>query len=238
MDKIFIEKFNNKSVFCIFSEGNTVRKELVIMCHGFRSSSVGPARTFVDFSKILVAKGYSVLRFDQPNSGNSDGKYIDSSFNEWVDTIVYLTKNYLAQGYEIIFLGQSMGATAATIAASRLPGQINCLLLWVPDPKSTFDKDPNQIYEEGGQKYRGTFWQEAKDLNFFDCLKKYKGKIHLVYGQTDKYVEKNSRKQVIEQVKVQGGEVMILPGQDHSGWDAGATEQVFKTGLELINQKN
>lgn len=43
------------------------------MSHGFRGSSDDPARQFVDFQRLLNKEGFSVLRFDQPNSGNSDG---------------------------------------------------------------------------------------------------------------------------------------------------------------------
>lgn len=198
-------KINGKDIFCAFTKGST--KKLVIMCHGFRGSSLGPNRTFFDFTQLLVPKGYSVLRFDQPNSGNSEGNFIDSSFNEWITTITYLTKHYLEQEYEIALLGQSMGATAvvAIMSDSQIRNKVKCLLLWVPDPKSTFDKDPNQIYEEGGQKYKGSFWQEAKESNFFDCLQIYTGKIHLIYGERDMYVDEKLRKRVIEQVKSQGG---------------------------------
>ena len=92
-DKVYFEKINNKKIFCVSSEPKPSQKKIVIMNHGFRGSSIGPARTFVNFAKILNQKGISSLRFDQPNSGNSEGDYLNSSFNEWVNTTMYFAKN-------------------------------------------------------------------------------------------------------------------------------------------------
>src|SRR3989344_3999356 len=91
-DKVYFEEVNGKKIFCVLSESELNQKKIVIMSHGFRGSSTGPARTFVDFQRLLNKEGFSVLRFDQPNSGNSEGDYLETSYNEWVDTVVYFAK--------------------------------------------------------------------------------------------------------------------------------------------------
>jgi len=190
------------------------------------------------YESHLLKNEIATLRFDQPNSGNSDGDYIDSSFNEWVDTTAYFAGKYLNDGFSVALLGQSMGATTTMIASARqdLLGKIPCIILWVPDPKSTFDKEPNKIYEEGGQKYKGTFWQEARDSNFFDCLARYEGGIHLVYGETDKYISEELRQQVISKVAEKGQPYMILDGQDHSSWDFDVAQKVYKEELNFLKK--
>src|SRR6058998_3591078 len=85
MKTVEFETIDGKKVFFILTEPALLQKKIVIMSHGFRGSSIGPARTFVDFEQRLLQEGFSVLRFDQPNSGNSEGEYINSSFNEWID---------------------------------------------------------------------------------------------------------------------------------------------------------
>ncbi|MCK4860022.1 MAG: hypothetical protein KAS87_05645, partial [Candidatus Omnitrophica bacterium] len=65
-NKVWFEKIDDKQVFCILSEPKQIQNKMVIMSHGFRGSSIGPARTFVDFARLLVKNGFSVLRFDQP----------------------------------------------------------------------------------------------------------------------------------------------------------------------------
>jgi len=236
MDKVFFESSLNKKIFCYLSEPASHQKKIVIMSHGFRSSSIGPARTFVDFSRLLVSHGFSTFRFDQPNSGNSDGEYLQSSFNEWVDTIVYFSKRFINSGYKVALLGQSMGAAASVVASAReeLKGEIVCLLLWVPGPVLVFNKPANKIYEEEGEKYRGTFWLEAKKADFMGCLRKFKGKMHLVYGEDDRYVSKKSRDEVIAEVKKKGQKVMILKGQNHSPWKYDMAQEVYQEELKII----
>lgn len=248
MEKTFFEEINGKQVFCILSQPQVPSKKVVIMSHGFRSNSTGPSRSFVNFKDILVSEGFNVFRFDQPNSGNSEGHFIDSSFSEWVQTIVYFARKYLDEGYEIVLLGQSMGATATVIASARggIKNKIAAIILWVPDPKSDSPdwlskKSPakkyqDNIFEEGGQKYKGSFWQEVKDADFFTCLNEYKGPIHLVYGQEDMFVSERLRGQVINVVRKKGQQAMILEGQDHSGWDYDVCQEVYKTELEFIKK--
>ncbi|RJR29233.1 hypothetical protein C4564_02745 [Candidatus Microgenomates bacterium] len=238
MHSVSFEKTNGKYIFTILSEPEINQKKLVIMSHGFRGSSIGPARTFVDFERILIKNGISVLRFDQPNSGNSEGDYVDSSFNEWVDTTTYFANKYLGKGYQVSLLGQSMGASTTVVASARpeVKGKIKCLLLWVPDPKTTFDKPANAIYEEGGQKYKGTFWQEAKDSDFFRCLNQFDGAIHLVYGGSDKYISEELRNEVIKAVKDKNQGVMILSGQDHSPWEYSIAQKVYDEELKILKE--
>lgn len=236
--KVFFEEINGKKVFQILTMPQNTKNKIVIMSHGFRGSSVGPARTFVDFERMLLKNNYSVLRFDQPNSGNSEGDFINSSFNEWVYTLIYLAKKYLDLGYEVALLGQSMGATTTMIASgsNELLSKIPCIILWVPDPKSTFDKNPNDFYKEGSQKYKGIFWQQAKDSNFFDALEKYSGGIHLVYGEKDRYIENDLKEMVIKKIESKGQPIMILKGEDHSDWDFDTIQNVYKEELEFLDK--
>lgn len=236
MEEAFFEKISGKQVFCIFSQPEPHAKKIVIMSHGFRGTNIGPARQFVDFQRILNKEGFSVLRFDQPNSGDSEGEYVESSFSEWVKTIVYLANKYLDLGYEVSLLGQSMGATATVVATSdpTIRDRIPCMFLWVPDAKGTIDVDPNETYEESGQKYKGNFWVEAKNSDFFRCLTDYKGKIHLVFGEADKYVKKELMEQTIETVKAKDQEVMVLKGQDHGSWKYDSCQKIYHEELRLL----
>ena len=148
-EKVYFEKVNGKNIFCTFSEPKKSLKKIVIMSHGFRASSIGPARTFVDFQRLLNNSGYSVLRFDQPNSGNSEGDYLETSYNEWVDTIVYFANKYLNQKYKVALLGQSMGGAATVVATSRtkLKNKIPCILLWVPGVnEGDFKGKPDEVF--------------------------------------------------------------------------------------------
>lgn len=236
-DKVYFEEVNSKKVFCDFSEPGNSQKKIVIISHGFRGSSTGSARTFVDFSRILNKNGFSTLRFDQPNSGNSEGDYLDTSYNEWVNTIVYFANKYLNQGYKVALLGQSMGGASTLVAASKLGNKIPCVLLWVPGVnEGDFNGKPEEIFEEAGQKYKGRFWMEAREGNFFKCLSNYNGGIHLVYGEKDRYISQELRDKVINVIKTKNQPFMILKGQDHSPWEYDLCQEVYKEELKFIKK--
>ncbi|EKD94317.1 MAG: hypothetical protein ACD_26C00120G0001 [uncultured bacterium] len=235
---VCFEIINNKKVFQIFTEPKVSQKKIVIMSHGFRGSSIGPARTFVNFEKLLLEKGYSVLRFDQPNCGNSEGDFVESSFKEWADTTTYFAKKYIEKGYKVCLLGQSMGATTTMAVTSRdeVKNKIPCIILWVPDPESTFDKNPDKINEEEGQKYKESFWKEAFETNFFKSLKEYTGGIHLVYGENDKYISKELRDETVKRVQEKGQSFMILKGQGHSPWEYNICNEVYNEELKFLDK--
>ena len=239
MEKVFYEKINGKKIFCHFSDSSISSKNIIIMSHGFRGSSVGPARQFADFQKLLNKNGFSVLRFDQPNSGNSEGDYLDSSYDEWINTIVYFANEYLKKGYKVALLGQSMGGAATVIATSKLElkNKIPVILLWVPGVnEGDFKGKPEEIFEEAGQKYKGKFWLEARKADFFKCLDNYKGKIHLVYGENDKFISQKLRDKVVKVIKEKGEVVKILKGQDHSPWEFDRAQSVFTDELVMLKK--
>ena len=206
------------------------------MCHGFKGDSIGPARGFVSFSRLLAQHGYSVLRFDQPNCGNSDGPFLDVSFNEWVDTIVALVDKYAEAGYRISLLGESMGASAAIVATSedRIHGRVSALLLWSPDPVRSFNGDPAAVYEERGQKYRGRFWQEAKEADVTGSLQTFEGGIHLVHGKHDDVVGRDMH-DLVEVVREIGGTILTLDGEGHSIWHEDTALMVFAQETEKLD---
>jgi pimeloyl-ACP methyl ester carboxylesterase len=235
--EIFFEEIDGKKFFTVI-DLVAESKKLVLMSHGFRGTSCGPARQFVDFANLLNENGISAVRFDQPHSGNSEGSYLQSSFIEWVKTTTYLAKKYIEAGYEVSLMGQSMGASTSVIASAQqeLRGKISALLLWVPDPKSTTQVIPEKVYEEGGQKYYGKFWQEAKDSDFFSCLEQFEGKIHLVYGEDDRYIKPELRQQVIDLANKKGAQVDILSGEDHSPWKYESALDMMRKHVELLKE--
>lgn len=235
---LFLEKIGGKIIFSILSEPKSSQGVIVIMSHGFRGASTGPARSFVNFTRLLIMQGFSVLRFDQPNCGNSDGDFTNVSFREWVKTIVYFAKKYIDKGYKVALLGQSMGATASLIATNQkdLRSKIPCVLLWVPDPEDDYVNKDNKIIEEEGEKYHTSFWKEAKEMSFFKCLDEYDGGIHLVYGELDRYVSKDLRDKTIQKVKSKGQRIMILNGQDHSPWKYDVAQSVYKEEIKLLQK--
>lgn len=237
-DTVNFETINNKKIFTLLSEPIQATKKIVIMSHGFRGSSIGPARSFVDFSRLLFQDGYSTLRFDQPNSGNSEGNFLESSFNEWVATTTYFAKKYLDNGYKVALLGQSMGGATVSYVAANLQEQISCIVLWAPGISDLvrYKIDSDTTYEEGGQKYHGSFWNEERTRSIFDAIQQYQGNIHLTFGEEDKYTTLELREKLIKLVKTKNQLVTVLRGQDHSSWEYDVIQSLYKEELEFLNK--
>lgn len=219
-EKAYFEKINSKKIFYIFTESEKKGKNIVIISHGFRASNIGSARKFVKLSRNLAKNGISSIRFDQFGSGNSEGGFYQSSFNDWVRTIKYFTRKYISNNYKVGLFGSSMGATAAVKATEDkiIRNNIINLALWVPDPKIDKLKIRGEYMEEKGQRVKKNFWVEAENCNFFKNLKLFEKKYFVIYGEKDKYIAKNSMNKVIETVKAQGNEILILKKENHDSW--------------------
>ncbi len=242
--EIGIRKIAGKKIFCIFSEPDDVKeKKLVIMCHGFRGSHLGDARTFVWLERALVQHGFSVLRFDQPNCGNSEGDFSEVSFEAWIEVTIALIKRYSTEGYLVGLYGQSMGATLSIVAATNSYVQtiVRGLVLWVPDPKQ-YDLTINVVgyndftREEGGQIYPNKFWKEVEKADFNRCLQNYTGEVEIVYGATDEYVAERDRNAVIVNAVTQGHKVMVLKGEGHSKWQYKKVADLFEKHIKFFQE--
>ena len=73
-------------------------------------------------------------------------------------------------------------------------------------------------------------------MDCFSCLADYDGKIHLVYGEFDRYVSESLRKKTIQKVKEKGDTVMTLPGQDHSPWEYKICLDVYKNEIKFLKK--
>jgi hypothetical protein len=105
-----------------------------------------------------------------------------------------------------------------------------------PIRKSDFSRKEDVLAEEEGEKYNTKFWREANEMDFFASLNEYNGGIHLVYGETDKYVSAALRKKTIALIKKKNQQYMILPEQDHSPWAYALSQKVFSKELRFLKQ--
>ena len=237
-----------RSIFTVLTEPDEPTTRLLLMSHGFRGNSTGPAREFVDLERLLVEDGVACLRFDQPGSGNSDGDFRDSSFNVWVDTIAELARHYLEADYRVALLGQSMGGAATIVATSRseVSDRIPAVILWSPgigDSNEFPGKGllelpfPGAEYvEEQGQRVRADFWREAQGAGVFAALDGFRGALHVVFGEHDRFDSDGLRFHAIDRIKARGHQVTTLPGQDHSSWDYDVAQGVYELERAFLSQ--
>lgn len=225
-ETIQFQNYYNHRIATVFHDADS--KNIVIFAHGFQSTSIGPCRRFVGCARKLSQRGISSLRFDQYGSGNSEGDFFDSSFDDWVKTIRTIAENYLAQDYKVALFGQSMGGAAVLAVGFELP-DLSAIVAWSPDPNvDKFVPPENGIDEENGQIVQASFWQEAHDAKVADKLSLIKTPMYIVQCTADEYVDELNRNAIIRNAQ-SNHKVENYEGYPHSKW-------TYQQGKEIIDK--
>lgn len=226
-----MQVFNSRQIATVLHDAGT--RNIVIFCHGFRGSSIGPSRFFVRAARLLEERGVSSLRFDQYGSGNSAGDFKESSFIGWVEMIKAIAGVYLAQQYNVALFGQSMGASAAIAAAAQLKGLV-ALVAWVPDPEiEDFMAPPESPVEEGGQVVTARFWQEAHAARVAAMLATLETPAYIVQCTADEYVDEKNRAAVAAGAKARH-KLETFDGYAHSAWSAAQAEEIIGKSVAFL----
>jgi esterase/lipase len=226
----FIEVNKRKIASVINDAGN---KNIVIFCHGFRSSKIGPNRFFVKVARELEKQNISSLRFDQYGSGDSEGDFIDSRFDDWVKTTEEIINDYLSRGYKVSLLGQSMGGSSVLVVASHLGNKLQSVVVWVPDPSVDKLKIYGKHMDEGGQRVDWDFWKQAHQANIVDCFKKIKAPTYVVFCDNDEYVSAENQQALIS-VAQPHQKIKILKGHTHSSWAYDQASKVIQNTIQFL----
>jgi esterase/lipase len=231
MEIISSHDINEHNIATVFHDSGS--KKIVIFCHGYRSSSIGPNRFFVKAARHLENEGVSSLCFDQFGSGNSEGDFINSSFLDWIETTKEIVSKYLNQGYKIALWGQSMGGSTVLKVASVIP-EISAVVSWVPD--ASVDKFiPNSTgwEEEEGQRVQSSFWSEAHGIDFANCLGRIKIPTYVVQCTKDEFVNEVNRK-AISSAAQPNHIIDIFEGYRHSKWTFNQAEKIIDRSVKFI----
>ncbi len=233
MEIIETRRINNHQLNVVFQDA--VEKKIVIFCHGFRGSSIGPNRLFVDIARELAKRNIGSLRFDQYCSGNSEGNWLHSSFNDWVITTKTIAQNYLGEGYRVALFGQSMGASTAICVAADLP-QLTTFVAWVPDPNiDEYHPNGTGFAEEGGQRVQDAFWLEAHAANVPMKLGQATPSAYIVQCGQDEYVNTANRQSIISNALPQHT-IDFFSEYSHSKWSYEQAQIVIKRSVDHLEK--
>lgn len=225
MEHLKFEEYNSHQLATVFHDAGG--KKVVIFCHGFWGSLVGPGRHFVRAARQLAGQGVSSLRFDQYGSGNSEGDFKDSSFDDWVATTCAIAHKYLEQGFQVALFGQSMGGAAVIVAAAKM-SEIAGSVVWVPDPKiNPPNPDPSGYDEAAGQIVQSSYWKEAHDAKAADKLRSVQSPTYIVQCSDDQYVTPENQAAIARNAQ-RNHEVVMLEGYAHANWP-------YKEALGIVN---
>lgn len=233
IETIQYQNFNNHQLATVLHD--TGSKDIVIFCHGFRGSNIGPNRFFVRAARQLADKNISSLRFDQYGSGNSEGDFFNSSFIDWIESTKSIAKKYLDQGHRVSLLGQSMGAAVVIAVGAEIPAFAS-IVVWSPDPNiGDFQIPASKICEENGQIIQARYWQEAYNTEIANKLALVKSPTYIVQCTADEYVNKENRDAITKNAQP-NHMVDNLEGYSHSNWTYEQSKDVIeKTVKFLVN---
>lgn len=212
---------------------DTGNKNIVIFCHGYRSTSIGPNRFFVRAANKLEVAGISSLRFDQYGSGNSNGDFFESSFNDWIATTKSIVQEYQNKGYRVALFGQSMGGSTVLAVGTEIPSLV-AIVSWVPDASADdFTAPESGIIEESGQIVQAAFWQEAHDTKVGEKLPLVISPTYIVQCTADEYVDKQNR-DLLEVNAQPHHTIDTYEGYSHSTWSYEQSEEIINKSVEFL----
>lgn len=203
----------------ILSQGNDVDtlllhhqgdfKGLIIHFHG-NAKNLTSHITHVDW---LPAHGYDVLLFDYAGYGKSPGTSSRQTLvQNGIDILKYAQEN-LNTSREIIVLGQSLGATIATVSVEKANVPIKALIL---DSAFTSYRD---IFGVLMKKKVGPLAPlllpllVSKGYDLKDSITKIKAPILLMHGEEDQLVPCRFSTQI--KTMLPASELWIETGKDH-----------------------
>ncbi len=208
-------------------------RKIVIFCHGFRSSSIGPNRFFMRAAAKLAEQGIDSLRFDQYGSGNSEGDFMESSFNDWIDSTIYIANKFLRDGYEVSLFGQSMGGATVIAAGTKLK-KISSVVAWAPDPSiDEYEGTRGGFHEEGGERVREGFWREAHKADIPRALRGLIAPAYIIQCGKDEYVSAENHQAISKNAR-KNHVVEMFSIYPHSAWTFDQATVIIDKSVSFI----
>ncbi|CAN5227050.1 alpha/beta hydrolase [soil metagenome] len=132
MESIYLKSHDGLSIAAKKLQGNP---PTIIFMPGFFSNMKGTKATYLE--KLCREHGQAYIRFDYRGHGQSDGKFEEGTFTDWLnDTLLVLDE--LAEA-PVVAVGSSMGGWIALLAALKRPDKIRGLVGIASSPDFTED---------------------------------------------------------------------------------------------------
>ena len=186
-----------------------------------------------DIAWCLADHGIASVRFDFGGNGLSDGAQQDMTITSEVrDTMTildYVECLSFADKDNIFLIGKSLGAVAATVAASARGDEIKAMCLWYAGFSAQFSArfgyllgeffnpfDPPETLEIAGYTYGREFLRETVSLNFTDAVESCRQPVLLIHGDRD-YIAPLVGS-LWAQAHFPNAELHVVPGGGHGFW--------------------
>ncbi|MCP4315103.1 MAG: alpha/beta fold hydrolase [Hyphomicrobiales bacterium] len=221
---------------------------VVLMLHGFTGTrNELPVKdtddgVFTRAARELLKNGYASLRIDFRGSGDSDGKWEETTFTgqikDAVAAIDWLRDNPDVEGSDISVLGWSQGGLVASHAVAARP-EVTSTILWAPvtNPMLTYSnllgaetvmnaiagdaETPHTVKLPWGVEttLKGAFYQQLPTTSTAAAIAAYPGPLMVIVGSRDTTVTPQPAAGQILTDYHPGKEQLVIFDTDHV-WDA------------------
>lgn len=206
---------------------------IAIVCHEFMANQLFS----FPYAKALARCGYAAFCFDFCGGGlisASQGSSRDMSVMTEIDDLQAVLDFAKTQIYTdertVLLMGCSQGGLVAALTAAKKVQDVSGLILQypalcIPDAAREGDMlwmkfDPAHIPEKlhsGPMRLGRRYVTDVIDIDTFQVIKKYTGKVLLIHGNRDSIVDIDYSKKAFESYREAGTDVRfsIIPGGKH-----------------------
>ena len=252
--KIFIQnrKGLKLAINLSISEDND---KLIFLLHGLGARKDYPHMKVME--DIFFESGYNVVNIDATNSNNEsdkseEGITFTGHYNDLEDVISWAkTQSFYKEPFALA--GQSMGAVACTLYASKNPDIVNSLTLanfsWIDGKiESQNNRRRKEILEKGyyiqtskstGKSFviKQNYLDDLRQYNLTDDIKQIKAKTSVIIGLADSEYHINNG-HVLYNLLTCPKQLVELPGVPHDLANTPEDKAKFESALRKILAKN
>ncbi len=245
MKKIIIKNRSNKKLSTFFHEPEKKTKKIIIITHSFKGDK-DYQPIMREFSRHVCEKGYAVIRFDCWGSGESDGKFEDSSIETQIKDLEDVVKYVKKQGYEdICLIGLSLGISDSIMAYDE---SIKCMVMWSPvfqhehlyeDYREEVEKNGYIIRKRNltGEEVKcgKKMWQDFKDIKPYEKLPEIKCPVLSIIGSEDGHITEEKAEEYMNMLH-SANELEVIQGGDHDFLVDKARDKAIKLTSDFIKK--
>ena len=249
--------YTTREIYCDHGEGKIYgvayiadesrKTPLVILSHGLSANH----NSLVLYAETLAENGYSAYVFDFPNgsnpslsnkSGTETTKMSVMTEAEALKAVVKAAKNWeFADSEKIFLLGESQGGLVSSIVACDEPENVAGLMLLYPafnipqevrQSYETLDDVPETYNFNGWIEVGKVYAEDVWDLDIYDKLSRYNGRVLIVHGDSDSIVDVSYAERAAETLP--DCELHIIKGSDH-GFRGDASNEAVRYILEYLS---
>jgi len=243
MEKIFVKNRKNQKLAAFFHKPERQTKKIIIFTHSFKGDK-DYEPIIGEFSEEMCSRGYAVIRFDCWGTGESDGKFEDSSIRTQIEDLEDIIRYVRSQGYtDICLAGLSLGTSDSIMAYDDT---IRCMVLWSPVfwHDRMYKKHRDETLQKGfftskrlltGEVVRSgkAMWQDFKDIKPYKKLRDIRCPVLAIVGSKDDYNSEEKVKEFMNMIPSEN-RLEIIQGGDHNFLSMDARKKAICLSADFI----